>query len=193
MTVFTKLVIVAIAAAIFAGCSAPVRMHPPVPPREVEQKRKARYTYDHKLDPEPGYQPKNIDALARQLSPIAPRRATVIVVPSATARDARALRRSTGGRRARRSLRGDHYLNTLFWGGIGAAIGSTQGEAGQGAAIGAAFGHMTDHGGLHGLVSSGTLFGAAAGAALSGNRTKGAIWGAVGGHLLDDVFGGIGQ
>lgn len=193
MIVFRKLVIIAIAAAIFAGCSAPVRMYPPAPQAEVKQEPEARYTYDHKLDPEPGYQPKNIDALARQLSPIAPRRTVVVVVPRATARDAGRLRRSTGGRRARRSLRGDHYLNTLFWGGIGAAIGSTQGEAGQGAAIGAAFGHMSDHGGLHGLVSPGTLFGGAAGAALSGNRTKGAIWGAVGGHLLDDVFGGIGE
>ena len=193
MIVFRKLVIVAIAAAIFAGCSAPVRMHPPALPREVEQKPKARYTYDHKLDPEPGYQPKNIDALARQLSPIAPRRTMVIVVPSATARDTRAFPRSAGERPDRRSLRGDHYLNTLFWGGLGAAIGSTQGEAGQGAAIGAAFGHMTDHGGLHGLISPGTLFGAATGAAFSGNRTKGAIWGAVGGHLLDDVFRGIGE
>ena len=64
MIVFRKLVIVAIAAAIFAGCSAPVRMHPPAAPREVEQKPKARYTYDHKLDPAPGYQPKDIDALA---------------------------------------------------------------------------------------------------------------------------------
>jgi len=182
------------AAGIVAGCSGSVRTYPVPPPPQVEPRAKVRYNYDHKLDPEPGYEAKDIDALARQLYGIAPKRRA----PRTSPRPLVIIKERPNSpsvehaRRTRRpGLRAGHYLNTLFWGGLGAVIGHQSGHASEGAIIGAAYGHALDHGGVHGLLSPGTIIGGAAGAlggSFSGDAGKGALYGAAAGHLLDDVF-----
>ena len=194
MAFLQKCAVILAAAGVLAGCSRTVVMHPIPPPREAKAEPKVRYTYEHKLDPEPGYRardPEEIDALARQLSgvireeQVAPR---VVIIER---RAPRIASRRYPGRVRPASIRADHFLNTLFWGGMGAIIGSQSGHAGEGALYGAAFGHTIDHGGVHGLLSPGTIIGGAAGAlggSFSGDAGKGALYGAAAGHLLDDVF-----
>jgi len=197
MAFVQRCAMIATAAAVLAGCSRTTVLHPIPPPRQAKSEPKVRYTYEHKLAPEPGYQARTteeIDALARQLSGITRRETPspgpprVIIIKGGPQRMADT---SYARRRRRATRRADHFLNTLFWGGMGAIIGHQSGRAGEGAIIGAAYGHALDHGGVHGLLSPGTIMGAAAGAlggSFSGDAGKGALYGAAAGHLLDDVF-----
>ncbi|HUU70170.1 MAG TPA: glycine zipper domain-containing protein [Planctomycetota bacterium] len=197
----SRLTFAACAAALLCGCAQrPQSILQPIPPPQVKADQPdVTYSYEHKLDPEPGYEPRSdIDALAAQLSGVirtrsrAPR---IVAVRSYTVRPVGVYGYGYGyghGRgRSTRGLSGYHYMNTLFWGGLGAAIGHQSGHTAEGAIIGAAAGHTIDHGGLHGLLSRDTIFGGAVGAGIgsfSGRAGKGALIGAAAGHLLDDVW-----
>jgi len=197
MQVFAAASILAVAG-LAIGCSQrPASVKQPIPPPEIRpQAETPAPNFDRKLDPDPNYEPKDIDALARQLSGLSPRpELQYYHTPQpgyrhgAALRHRPALRNETPERRS--GLRGDHYLNTLFWGGLGAVIGHQSGHAGRGAIIGAGFGHMVDHGGLHGLLSRDTIVGGGLGAIIghqSGHAGRGALYGAAAGHLLSDVF-----
>ena len=165
------------------GCTKEYVKTGEVPPRRAATAEQPQnFDYAHKLAPEPDYEPKDVDALAKQFPRPRPYRHPIVNRPSAIViRDASRAR--SYQRRGFPSL-----TNTLFWGAVGAGIGSISGDAGKGAIIGASYGHLLDHGGLHGLLTPGTIIGGAAGAAFSGNRGKGALIGAAAGHLLGDVF-----
>jgi len=189
----SRLAAVALAAALLCGCAQRQSIMQPIPPPQVKtgQTGTTTYSYEHKLDPEPGYEPRgDIDALAAQLSGVTrshsrPPQVMMVRNYSLTPAYAYSRERRTSG------LSGSHYLNTLFWGGLGAVIGHQSGHTAEGAIIGAAAGHAFDHGGLHGLLSRDTIIGGAVGAgigSLSGHAGRGALIGAAGGHLLDDVM-----
>jgi len=152
------------------------------PPRSRTVGPQATYSYEHSIAPDPNYEPRDVDAFAREIPRPRPYRHPVMKQPRPPAA------RETSDTRSPARRAGEHFANTLFWGAVGAGIGSATGDAEKGAIIGASYGHMLDHGGLHGLFSPGTIIGGAAGAAFSGNRGKGALIGATVGHLLDDVF-----
>lgn len=196
-------ILVAAAAALLAGCGSNRSIMPPDAPRPAKQAEpEMRFNHEHRLAPEPGYRSPDIDALARQLSGIAlPPQVRIVVVRQAVpvpvpqparhwAASPRYVQTCVPDEQCGR--RGSKYLNTLFWGGMGAVIGHQSGHTLEGAGIGAAAGHAIDHGGLHGLITPGTIIGAASGAiggSFGGNAGKGALWGALTGHLLEDVFG----
>jgi len=176
------------------GCAQQRSVMHPIPPPQVQndQPEAATYSYEHKLDPEPGYEPRaDIDALAAQLSGVTRSHYSpqpqIVMVRNYQVRPAA----SYGRERRTSGISGSHYLNTLFWGGLGAVIGHQSGHAAEGAIIGAAAGHAMDHGGLHGLLSRETILGGAVGAgigSISGRAGQGALIGAAAGHLLDDVW-----
>ena len=188
-------------AAVFSvGCGRPASVKQPIPPPEIRPAARAPVV-ERKLDPDPNYEPKDIDALARQLSGISARPAEHSHIYFGRSRSRvfvphYGVVQTIEQHDRRPSLRGDHYLNTLFWGGLGAVIGHQSGHTERGAIIGAGFGHMMDHGGPHGLFTRDTIFGGVIGAgigSLSGRSGKGALIGAAAGHLLDDVFRGPGR
>jgi len=185
-----------------AGCGRTPSLKPDIPEPQIDNEQKpGTFSYDHKIDPEPGYQGKDIDALAAQLTRVVPQREVyVAAAPVTTSRGTVVVRQygyypygmatyRYGSRYPGRNP--DHYLNTVFWGGMGAIIGHQSGHTARGAIIGAGAGHMVDHGGLHGLLTPDTILGGAVGfgiGSISGHGGRGALIGAAAGHLMDDVF-----
>ena len=206
MSDLARFMLIASVICILCGCSRQQSIKQPIPPPQVRaEEPQATYSYEHKIDPDPNYEPRDVDALAAALSGVTPVQAqpaaaTTTVVVNRYRRGSAYYGSGYGYgygyhderyRGYRRGFSGDHYLNTIFWGGMGAVIGSASHHAGQGAIIGAAAGHMIDHGGVHGFITRDTVAGGLVGlgiGSLSGHAGRGALIGAVSGHLLDDVF-----